>query len=221
MSMPGEILRRLQMLLHRGRFQDDLEEEMQLHLDLRQQQHIAAGSAPDTARFAAQRKFGNATRLKEKSHTAWGWEWMESFAQDIAYGARAMLRSPGVTHDRAALAGPRYWGQHGYLQPDGRGHAALPAGQGSAAARPSRRRKAVRHRLGFRRTLSFTPTLSSANCGRKTHVFSDTAAIFSMTNAVHGFVVGRTDAEPMNVQLVSGTYFSTLGVPAAMGRVLD
>ena len=35
MSMPGEFLRRLQMLLHRGRFQADLEEEMRLHLDLR------------------------------------------------------------------------------------------------------------------------------------------------------------------------------------------
>ena len=51
-------------------------------------------------------------------------------------------------------------------------------------------------------------------------VFSSTAAIFSMLNQVHGTVVGRTETEPMNVQLVSGTYFSTLGVNAQMGRAL-
>jgi predicted permease len=55
----------------------------------------------------------------------------------------------------------------------------------------------------------------------KNQVFSDTAAIFSMTNSVHGFVEGRTDSEPMNVQLVSGTYFTTLGVRAFMGRTLN
>jgi predicted permease len=52
-------------------------------------------------------------------------------------------------------------------------------------------------------------------------VFSDTAAIFSMTNSVHGFVEGRSESEPMNVQLVSGTYFDTLGVKALEGRTLN
>ena len=47
---------------------------------------------------------------------------------------------------------------------------------------------------------------------QKNAVFSDVAAIFSMTNDVHGLVEGRTETEPMNVQLVSGTYFPALGV---------
>jgi len=51
-------------------------------------------------------------------------------------------------------------------------------------------------------------------------VFSDTAAVFSMLNMVHGTVEGRKEAEPMNVQLVSGTYFPTLGVQAQIGRLL-
>jgi predicted permease len=94
MSRLGEILRRLHMLLDRRRFGANLDEELQLHLDLRQQQHIAAGLPPDLARFAAHRRFGNTARIKEKSHMTWGWEWLESFAQDITYGTRAMLRSP-------------------------------------------------------------------------------------------------------------------------------
>jgi len=38
---------------------------------------------------------------------------------------------------------------------------------------------------------------------------------------VHGFVEGRSDAEAMNIQLVSGTYFPMLGVRAEMGRMLS
>ena len=55
---------------------------------------------------------------------------------------------------------------------------------------------------------------------QKNSVFSGTAAILSMINEVHGFVDGRTETEPMKLQLVSGTYFPTLGVLAQMGRVL-
>jgi predicted permease len=55
---------------------------------------------------------------------------------------------------------------------------------------------------------------------RENEVFSDVAAVFSMTNDVHGFVAGRIEPEPIQVQLVSGSYFGTLGVPALIGRVL-
>jgi predicted permease len=56
---------------------------------------------------------------------------------------------------------------------------------------------------------------------QQNQVFSDTAAIFSITSGGHGVVEGRTESEPMNVQLVSGTYFQTLGVRALMGRTLN
>jgi predicted permease len=55
---------------------------------------------------------------------------------------------------------------------------------------------------------------------KKNQVFSEVAAVFSEMSRVHGSVEGRTEAEPMNVQLVSGTYFSMLGVQAIVGRVL-
>ena len=56
---------------------------------------------------------------------------------------------------------------------------------------------------------------------QQNQVFSDTAAIFSITSGGHGVVEGRTESEPMSVQLVSGTYFQTLGVRALMGRILN
>jgi predicted permease len=54
-------------------------------------------------------------------------------------------------------------------------------------------------------------------------VFSGVAAIQSVQNDVHGVVtVGGASgiAERLNVQLVSGTYFSVLGVNASLGRAL-
>jgi predicted permease len=55
---------------------------------------------------------------------------------------------------------------------------------------------------------------------RRNQVFSDVSAILSMTNDVHGFVGDRQEQEPMQVQLVSGTYFPMLGVHALVGRTL-
>ena len=85
------------MLVNRRQFDVDLEEEMRLHLELRQQDQIESGMSADDAQAAARRRFGNVTSLRERSNMAWGWEWLEHLTQDVRFGFRILSKNLGVT----------------------------------------------------------------------------------------------------------------------------
>ena len=53
---------------------------------------------------------------------------------------------------------------------------------------------------------------------QRNEVFSEVAALLSLPGSVHGAVESSGEMEPLAVQLVSGTYFSVLGVNASLGR---
>jgi predicted permease len=89
--------RRTLMLLRRGRFDADLEEEMRLHQELREKEQVERGVSPEEAHYAAQRRFGNKVVLREESRDMWGWNWLETFLQDTRYGLRQLRRNPGFT----------------------------------------------------------------------------------------------------------------------------
>ena len=86
MSWLKEQWQRTRHLLRPGRFEDDLAEEMRLHLELR------AAETPD-----ARIRFGNLTRIQEDSRNAWRWPTLDSIVQDIRYGIRTLAASPAFT----------------------------------------------------------------------------------------------------------------------------
>src|SRR5580693_5359502 len=87
-------LRRLAVLLRRERYGGELDEEMAFHREQAEKEFVAGGMTPEEARFAAMRQFGNATRMRERSHEVMSLR-VETVAQDLRFAMRQLRKNSG------------------------------------------------------------------------------------------------------------------------------
>ncbi len=90
-------LRKFGYLNRGGRFDDDLSEEMRLHLDMMVDENIAAGMTKEEARKAASKRFGNVEYFREDCRESWGLRVVESLMRDICLSIRLLKKSKGFT----------------------------------------------------------------------------------------------------------------------------
>ena len=85
----------LRSLLHRGRLEHEVDEELRSHLDLLADRKEREGMEPDAARRAARVEFGSVDSVKEAVRDARFARMAEDSWKDLALGARMLAKAPG------------------------------------------------------------------------------------------------------------------------------
>ncbi len=88
---------RLRSLFRRSVVERELDEEIRLHLEQQTQENLARGMTREQARVSALRAFGGVDQRKEECQDARGVRLIEDFAADLRYGLRMLRRAPGFT----------------------------------------------------------------------------------------------------------------------------
>ncbi len=77
--------------------EDDLDREIDIHLELETEGQVEAGVAPDEARWAARRAVGNVMRIKEELRDMQAGATLDRLWQDVRYAARLLRKVPTYT----------------------------------------------------------------------------------------------------------------------------
>jgi predicted permease len=196
-----------------GRRSDQgLDDEIRAHLDLLTQEYIRRGLPPEDARVAARRAFGAVEPMKEAYRDQRGLPSIDGLVQDLRYAGRMLRRDPGFTAV-AVLS------------------LALGIGASTAAfgvfnavmlrplpvADPERLVLLEPQHRG-RRFVLFNPIFEELRHRQRTltGLFADDDQPFLRVT----FDDARTPSY-VRSSLVSGSYFSVLGISPSLGRLLN
>lgn len=103
--MLRRLLFRATEIVQRRRLDDELDEEIRLHLELAVEEYESRGYTRAEAERAALRDFGPPRRAQEGHREVRGLGWIEHMARDLAVAFRGLVRRPGFTVTVAATLG--------------------------------------------------------------------------------------------------------------------
>jgi predicted permease len=197
------------------REQDDFEidEEIRAHLRQLAERYIAQGMSSEDATAASRRQFGNLAVHHEDRHETRSINWLENLWRDVRYGVRQLRRNPLFTTVAIATLAIGIGANTAVftlldqlvlrlLPVKDPSHLVMIWPDGPNFGNNNGER-AVSY--PFCQDLRKSPALESVMCAYNTY------------EAVT--IDGAT--ESLNVELVSGNYFDTLGVKPALGRVFS
>ena len=194
--------------------ESDLDRELQYHIDRRVADLIHSGVPEREARRRAALELGGATQIREEVRDIWLTRWLRDFVYDLRFSARSFLRSPSFTAT-AVLS--------------------LALGIGATTAIYSLVHQLILQALpvdhperlvlidwkGYQgaETLGSDNLMSYPICRdlQQQKQFFD--GVFCRAATAINLSTGG-EARLTAAELVSGTYFSVLGVSPALGRLL-
>ena len=204
---------RLRSLFRRAQVEQELDEELQYHIERQIEEHIAKGMTPEEARYAALRAMGGVERRKEECRDMRRVRWIEELMQDVRYWLRTLRKSPGFTAV-AVLTLALGIGVN----------TALFTLFNAVALRPLPVKDSDRIVKVYRKergdsSLGISGSSSSLSYPEYT-AHRDSAQSFDSLTAYAdaSLTLSGAEAEGIRGLLVAGNYFSTLGAEMALGR---
>ncbi len=210
--MPAFWAKLRRLLSGKRRFEDDLRDEMRAHLQFEIEDSLARGVPPETVRADAQRRFGNATTIAERSRHAWDLHWLADLVRDLRYGARSMARRPGFAAvSLVSLAVALGANTAVFSFANAILLKTLPVANADRLI-ALRQKNELFHMENCCFGYPFFQALR-----KQPDVFEDILA----TSPRDITLTDREESERLPAELVSGNYFRMLGVHPAAGRLLD
>lgn len=218
---PGEIWRRLAFLLGRSGKAAEMDEEIRLHVELREQRlRDEQGLAPEEAALAARRQFGSGMRVRENSRNVWGWGWLDDLLQDLRYAGRLIRANPVfsavVVLTLALGIGPNtaIFSVMNTLVLRG---LPVPEPDRLVFLRTSRQPDSTNNTGNYGSSFSYSVYEQLRGQGE---AFSDLMAFVPLALNTAPVRYGDTPEEA-SASMVSGNFFSGLGVQPVCGRLLS
>src|SRR6266436_1936335 len=222
-----------QIMSRRKRMLEELDQDIRDHIERETQDNIDRGMSPKEARYAAVRKFGNVTRVKEETREVWSFVWLEQLLQDIQFGLRMLRKSPGfaaVAILTLALGIGANTAIFSLI--DAVMLRSLPVENPSQLVllKWSARNAPNLHGYMTSGDCPMNVMPGAANpygCSFSEPMFREIAQadVFAATTAFANSgrlnLTGNGPATVINGQLVSGEFFRTMGLNAAAGRVFE
>ncbi|HEX6809727.1 MAG TPA: ABC transporter permease [Gemmatimonadaceae bacterium] len=224
MSRLDGVRYRIGALLQRSRHAREREREMQFHLelDVAQREHAGRGTLSHRdAEYAARRRFGNVTYLREEARLMSAFAWLDTIERDVRFALRTMRRAPGITAViTLSLALGIGINATIYSLIDAVLNRTLPVRDPDGLVIVGDPAYVYSRGHGTPDGQSYSYPLY-LDLRRSAHAFEGLAAV-GETGRVDARIGGTSiDAEHPIGRAVSGNYFAVLGVGAAVGRTFD
>src|SRR5262244_3923726 len=91
------LMAKLRGLFLKRRLEQEMQDEINAHLEMQIEDNLRQGMSPEEARYLALRKFGGVEQMKETHRDRRSLASVETLLRDLKYGFRMLRRSPGVT----------------------------------------------------------------------------------------------------------------------------
>jgi predicted permease len=208
-------MRQLLNWLRRGKLERGLDRELGYHLDHRVSDLVLAGLPEQEARRQAMLELGGLTQVREEVRDVWIARWLRDFAQDLRCSARSFLRSPSFTVT-AVLS--------------------LALGIGATTAIYSLVDQVLLHALPVRQPdrlvlIDWKGDQAATGFGSYNLMSYPICRDLQLQDRFFDGVLCRAattvnlstggEPKPAAAEIVSGSYFSVLGVGPAIGRLVE